>query len=137
MLRGKVWVAVLVAPLAQLLVLVASFPVFLAFDETTSGEVFRSLVILAVFALPIAYGATILVGLPVHFHLLKKGLSEVRTHTVIGLVVGAVAGFLLLFKILDSAFGWIYLSMFVASGGVVAMAFGYLATSSEAAEDAI
>ena len=89
------------------------------------------------FALPIAYGVTILVGVPVHFHLLNKGLSEVRIYTVIGLAIGAFAGFLILFEILDSAFGWIYLSLFVASGGVVAMAFGYLAINSEAGEDAI
>ena len=137
MRRGNIWIAVLVAPLVQILVLTASFPVFLVFEEATTSSVFRSLIVLAVFAMPIAYIGTIIVGLPVHHYLKKRRMSEPRIYALIGLAFSALVGLLLFFEMLNSPLGWVYIALIAVSGGVVALTFGYLATEPKNSDGAI
>lgn len=78
--------AVGLAPLASLLVLLLYLAVYSAV-RSSYGSILSDWLFFSIFVAPIAYAATLLIGLPTHLILCKLDRANVANYVIVGIVV--------------------------------------------------
>jgi len=132
--RKKVTIAALIAPLVAP---VAFYLVALAFsipDLGSLSELYRSFVLMMLFALPLSYGSMIFLGIP-YYLTLKKFERDNNTALVMGGVVLGAIVYIAFISMMKGSFSYISsdlqklaLSLLIgaALGGLVALCFARL-----------
>lgn len=130
----KIGKALLVAPLAAPIVYFLGVLLFTETREQNANEIIRSFFFISAIALPVAYVAVIIVGLPVFTILNGKGALSTKNVVIIG--TGAGAALFTAFIWLMSGFGpfvleppqvFMYLGAGALLGLVVSFVFAWVA----------
>lgn len=136
-MRGKLWFAVLVAPLSEIavvVVIVLSTSIFNSHGPDTYGltEILGAVVGWGMFAVPLAYLGALILGIPTHLFLRSKNVTGVWYYSLAGLVAGVIIA---IAPSNSLNLGWT--AMAVLSSVTVATAFGFLVVAEEPDEVAI
>ena len=128
--------AILLAPLSQIAITAIAAVFFGVLESSNLKEILVSWVALSVFSTPIAYIATIVIGLPVHLWLERRNLSTVRNHAIAGVSFGLAGAMTLILP--HATLNYVSFSAVVfLSSLIVAMTFGVLTVSRTPSGNAI
>lgn len=122
---GRILLAILISPLAILPVIII-FSLLTDFDLIRQPSYFDWLFLFAAFGLAIALPATVLVGLPSYFLMLRLDQSSYVKFGVVGAFTSIVGGWLFVEPSLHRT-DLEFMALFAASGAVVALAFRRIA----------
>ena len=135
-MRGKLWFAVLVAPLSEIAVVIAivlTTSIFGLHGPETYGvmEVFGAVVGWGMFAIPLAYLGVLIFGLPTHLFLRSKNVTGVWYYSLAGLIAGTIVA-----VVPSNSFNLWWAVIAIFSSMTIATVFGILVIAEESNEGA-
>jgi len=130
-MRGNIWFATIIAPLAQVVVSVLVGAIFAFWEQPSFGEFLTSILVFSMITVPIAYAGVATIGLPMYFVFRRRAALGKRNYIYVGILVGILGTAAMIVMAEMSTAGVIFLMyapVVFFSSVTVAASFGHLVT---------